>query len=79
MNRPISTHDIDLAASYMTITDKLPPVYLQPGDTLATFDLPDDEITRQILSNYATSTLMVSAKRFATCRAFLFKQIKGVR
>lgn len=78
-SRPISTHDLDLAAARMTITGEQPSVYLQRGDSLATFDLPDDEITRQILVDYATGSLMLNVKRFAACRNFLFKKLKEVR
>jgi hypothetical protein len=57
----------------MTITGELPSVYRQPGD------LPDDAVTQQLLAEYATGTLMLNVKRFASCRNFLFKQIKEVR
>lgn len=79
MARPISTHDIELAAARMTITGEQPNTYLQPGDSLATFDLPDDDITQQLLNQYATGSLILNIKRFAACRNFLFKKLKGVK
>ena len=79
MTRPISTQDIDLAAARMTITGEQPSFYRQPGDSLTTFDLTDDDITRNLLNQYATGSLTLNIKRFASCRNFLFKKIKGVR
>lgn len=79
MSRLIRTHDIDLAAARMVITGEQPGVSIQAGDSLASFDLPDDEITGRILNEYATGTLMLNVKRFASCRNFLFKKLKGVR
>lgn len=78
MTRHISTHDIDLAAARMVITGRQPSVYLQPGDSLATFDLVDDDIMRQLLNEYATGTLVLNVRRFAACRNFLFKKLKEV-
>lgn len=79
MTRPISTHDIDLAAASMTITGEQPSICIHPGDTLATFNLPDGAITQQLCNDYATGNLTLNIKRFSSCRAFLFKKIKGAQ
>lgn len=78
MNRPIQTHDIELAAARMTITGAQPTIFKEPGATLATFELPADEITMNLLSKYATGELCLNIKRFASCRNFLFKKLKEV-
>lgn len=79
MNSSIRTQDIELAAARMTITGEQPTVYREPGSTLATFDLPADDVTMNLLSRYATGDLCLNIKRFASCRNFLFKRLKEVR
>ena len=78
MTRPIRTHDIELAASRMTITGEQPSVFMEAGDRLATFELPADEITSNLLNQYATGSLCLNIRRFASCRNFLFKKMKEV-
>jgi hypothetical protein len=83
MTRPIrlqaiETNDIDLAAVYIVVTGRKPTMYREPGDRLATFTMPPDEQTREVMLAYATGTLKVNVKRFAACRAWLYRQAKGV-
>jgi hypothetical protein len=79
MARPTETTDLDLAAAIMTATDRQPTVILQPGKPLATFEFTDDEFTRTIIIAYATGELVQPVKRFAACRAWLFRQTKSFR
>jgi len=79
VTRPIRTHDIELAAARMTITGEQPPVFMESGDRLATFELPPDAITMNLLNQYATGSLCLNVKRFASCRNFLFKKLKEVK
>ncbi len=78
MTRPIRTHDIELAAARMAITGEQPNVFKESGERLATFELPADAITMNLLSQYATGDLSLNIKRFASCRNFLFKKVKEV-
>jgi hypothetical protein len=81
MARPkdFQTTDIDLAAAIMTATGSQPGIVLQPGQTLVTFEFEDDETSRSIIIAYATGELRQSVKRFAACRAWLYRQTKGVQ
>lgn len=79
MTRPIRTQDIDLAAARMTLTGDQPAIVFEDGAALATFELPGDDITINLLNRYATGELCLNIKRFASCRNFLFKKLKGVR
>lgn len=79
MTRPLSTHDIDLAACYMAITGNQPACYLRPGDHLAIFEIPNNELTMPMFSEYATGSLMLPIKRFCSCRSFLYKKMKEAR
>ena len=79
MTRPISTHDIDLAAAYMTVRGDQPTMHRDGGKALASFDLIADDITMNLLSRYATGELSLNIRRFASCRNFLYKKLKEVR
>lgn len=81
MTRPteFQTSDLDLAAAIMTATGRQPEVFLQPGRQLITFEFFDDEATRSIIIAYAGGELMQSVKRFAACRAWLYRQTKNLR
>ena len=79
MTRPISTHDIDLAAAYMTVRGDQPSMHRDTGKALVTFDLIADEITINLLSRYATGELSLNIRRFASCRNFLYKKMKEVQ
>lgn len=78
MTKPIRTQDIELAAPRMVITGVQPTVVKEPGNMLATFELPYGEVTMNLLSRYATGDLCLNIKRFASCRNFLFKKVKEV-
>lgn len=75
----IQTTDFDLAACYMLFTGRQPVVFRQPGDTLTTVEMADAEDTRRLLLEYAAGSLMVNVKRFAACRAWIYRQAKAVR
>ncbi len=74
----IETNDIDLAAVYMTVTRRNPEMYIEPGDKLVTFQLPADETTRNVMLAYAAGTLELNVKRFAACRARLYRKAREV-
>lgn len=78
MTRPTETTDLDLTAAWMTATGKQPLVFLPQGKQLAVCELPDDETTREIILSYATGTLCLNVKIFASCRAWLYRRVKGV-
>jgi hypothetical protein len=75
----IQTNDIDLAAVYMTATGLKPGMYRATGDTLVTFQMPSDKATRKVMLEYALGSLELNVKRFAACRAWLYRQTRGVR
>ncbi|AJE04670.1 hypothetical protein [Geobacter pickeringii] len=81
MTRPpeFQTTDLDLAAAIMTGTGKQPGAFRQPGQPLVAFEFKDDEATRAIILSYASGDLCQNVKRFAACRAWLYRQAKGVR
>lgn len=81
MTRPteFQTEDIDLAAAIMTATGRQPGVFRQPGRALISFEFPDDDGTRAIIIAYAGGELAQPVKRFAACRAWMYRQAKGVR
>ncbi|WP_224983010.1 hypothetical protein [Geomonas agri] len=80
-NRPaeFQTTDIDLSATIMTATGKMPAILRQPGKALVTFEFSDDDATRAIVFTYATGELVQPVKRFSACRAWLYRQAKGGR
>lgn len=73
------TSDIDLSAAIMTATGRTPAIYRQPGQALVTFEFKDDDESRAVIVAYATGELVQPVKRFAACRAWLYRQAKGVR
>lgn len=77
--RAITTTDIDLAAAYLAITGRKPTVHYSPGDALVSFRFFIDEPTREVIIAYGTGDLTVNCKRFAACRAWLYRQAKEVR
>lgn len=72
------TSEIDLAAAIMTATGRQPEVFQQPGRPLITFEFPDDVPTRTTIISYAIGELVQPVKRFADCRAWLYRQAKAV-
>lgn len=74
-----TTTDFDLAAAYMVITGRQPVVSRQPGDNLTTVEMTDTEDTRRLMLEYAAGSLMVNVKRFAACRAWIYRAAKAVR
>ena len=82
MTRPTAkqtTHDFDLGAAYMVVTGRQPAMYREPGDTLVTIELIEDDATHSLMLSYAAGELVLNVKRFAACRAWLYRQAKGVR
>jgi hypothetical protein len=75
----IQTNDIDLAAVYMVATGRKPTMCKEPGDTLVTFLMPLDEVTREVMLSYASGQLNLNVKKFAACRAWLYRQAREVR
>jgi hypothetical protein len=75
----IETNDLDLAAIYKTITRRNPTMYRESGDSLVTFVMPSDEITRNVILQYAAGTLELNVRRFASCRAWLYRQTREVK
>jgi hypothetical protein len=73
------TPDIDLSAAIMTATGKTPSIFRQPGQALVSFEFKDDDETTAVIVAYATGELVQPVKRFAACRAWLYRQAKGVR
>lgn len=78
-NTAIQTHDFDLGAVYMVATDRRPELYREPGDSLVTLVLPNDQITREVMMAYASGELKINVKRFASCRNWLYRQAKEVK
>lgn len=73
------THDFDLGAAYMVITGRQPAMYREPGETLVTIELIGDEATLSLMVAYAAGDLTLNIRRFASCRAWLYRQAKGVK
>jgi len=74
-----STVDLDLAAAIMTATDKQPEVFQQPGQSLVSFEFPYDKPTQTTILAYSGGELVQPVKRFAACRAWLYRRAKGVK
>jgi hypothetical protein len=74
-----TTTDLDLGAVYMVNTGRQPAVFRQPGDALVTIELVNDDVTRDLMIAYAGGDLMVNVKRFAACRAWIYRQAKAVK
>lgn len=79
MTRPreFPTSDLDLAAAIMTATGRQPAICRHPGRDLVTFEYKDDEAVRTIVLSYAGCELAQPVKRFAACRAWLYRQAKS--
>lgn len=73
------TSDIDLSAAIMTATGRTPTIYRQTGQVLVSFEFKDDDESRAVIYAYATGELVLPVKRFAACRAWLYRQAKGVK
>ena len=73
------TSDIDLSAAIMTATGRKPAIFRQPGQALVSFEFKDDDESRAVIIAYATGELVQPVKRFAACRAWLYRQAKGVK
>ena len=75
----IQTNELDLAAIYMVVTGRKPSMYREHGDKLVTFELPNDDITRNVMVSYATGKLVLNAKQFAAARTWLYRQTREVK
>ncbi len=75
----ITTTDIELAASYMEQTGRTPAVFREPGNALVSIEMVNDQITQQVMMSFAIGDLMVNARRFSACRAYLYRTIKAVK
>jgi len=73
-----TTTDLDLGAAYMVVTGRQPHVVHSHDDKLASIEMVDDAVTRQLMLAYACGQLALNIKRFATCRAWLYRQVKEV-
>ncbi len=73
------TQDLDLGAAYMSLTGRQPKVVHNHHDQLVSIHMIDDEITRDLMLAYASGQLIVKVKRFASCRAWLYRQVKEVK
>lgn len=74
----LTTTDLDLMAAIMAVTGRTASVYLQPGASLAIAELPLDEAVESIVVAYAAGTLVVNARRFASTRAYLYRETRRV-
>lgn len=74
----LTTTDLDLMAAIMAATGRTPSVYLQPGASLAVAELHLDETAESAVVDYAAATLVVNARRYAACRAFLYRETRRV-
>lgn len=74
-----TTNDFDLGAVYMVSTGRQPTVFRQPGDSLVSIRMVNDEVTENLMIAYAGGFLMVNVKRFAACRAWIYRQARAVR
>lgn len=74
-----TTTDFDLGATYMSVTGRQPAVFREPGNTLVSIEMVNDNVTRDLMIAYALGDLMVNVKRFAACRAWIYRQAKGVK
>jgi hypothetical protein len=74
-----TTTDFDLGATYMESTGRQPVPCRQPGDHLISLELINDDVTRNLMIAYASGNLMVNVKRFAACRAWIYRQAKAVK
>ncbi len=63
----------------MTATNRQPEIFRQPGHALISFEFSTDEEIQAIVLAYASGELVQPVKRFAACRAWLYRQAKGVR
>lgn len=72
------TTDFDLGACYMLATGRQPAIFLQPGDALTTVEMVNDEATHKLMMEYAAGSLMVNVKRFAACRAWIYRQARSL-
>jgi hypothetical protein len=71
--REFQTEDLDLAAAISAATGRQPAVFRRPDRMLVSFEFPDDEITRQIVIEYAGGDLSLPVKRYAACRGQLYR------
>ena len=74
-----TTQDLDLGAAYMVVSGRQPVLYREPGNSLVSIELIDGELTRELMLSYATGKLVLNIKRFASCRAWLYRQAKEVK
>ena len=73
------THDLDYAAAYMVATGRQPVMYRESGAALVTIELVEDDTTHSLMLAYAAGELVLNVKRFAACRAWLYRQAREVR
>lgn len=83
MTRPrenqIVTHDLDLGAIYMVVTDRTPYIFREPDNPLVTLAMPNDDTTRDVMIAYASGELTFNIKKFAACRAWLYRRVREVK
>jgi len=73
------TSDIDLAAAIMTATGERPEISRDPGRELGTFHYPAVDAVHAVALAYASGDLVQPVKRFAACRAWLYRQVRTAR
>lgn len=73
------TADIDLAAAIMAVTEKQPRITRQSGRQLVSFDFTADESIQAVVMGFASGSLAVNARRFATARALLYRIAREYR
>ena len=61
------------------ITNRHPSIFQQPGNNLTTIEMVNDGDTCELMMRYAAGTLMVNVRRFAACRAWIYRQAKAVK
>lgn len=79
MLRPtdFETTDIDLAAAIMTATGERPEISRDPGRGLGVFHFPAVDAVHAVALSYASGELALPVRRFAACRAWLYRQVRG--
>lgn len=74
-----TTTDFDLGAAYMVITGRKPAILHEPGGALTKIKMVNDDATLDVMCDYAAGTLMVNVRRFAACRAWIYRQAKAIK
>lgn len=72
----LQTTDLDQAAAIMAGTGTRPNIHRQSGDSLVSFAFEASEEHQHIALAYSTGALHQPVKRFAACRAWLYRQAR---